>query len=149
MMLFLQELIQLNDSSYSASSDYSYMSRSRFLRLAEIRGEKFRRDFEELIIGGGLLQHSNQAKYSALKAKVEAKSGDRVVKFKREVFEALPKNLEYELVDRNETGIKIRIPYSAADLGYFAFSVIASRISRIVDTRLYPAHAESLLLEKS
>ena len=143
MMLFLQELIQLNSSTFGSFSDFSYMSRTRFIRFAEIRGEKFRKDFEELIIGGDLLLQSHKVKYLELRAKVEAKARDRVIRMKSSALDALPKEFEYELVDRNESGSKICVPYAWADLGYFAFCVITSRIVKIVDDRLYPAYARS------
>ena len=148
MMLFLQELIQLNSSTFGSFSDFSYMSRARFIRFAEIRGEKFRKDFEELIIGGDLLLQSHKVKYLELRAKVEAKARDRVIRMKSSALDALPKESEYELVDRNESGSKICVPYAWADLGYFAFCVIASRIVKIVDDRLYPAYARSRQVEK-
>ncbi|HUX40694.1 MAG TPA: hypothetical protein VMV83_05955 [Rectinemataceae bacterium] len=145
-MLFLQELTQMNSAAFGETGDFSYISRSRFLKFAEIRGDKFRQDFEEMILGGGLLQFSNRAKYKTLRAKVDEKARDRIFTISQARMDRLPEGFEFEMLERNETGAKICVPYSWADLGYFAFCVIASRITLLVDARLYPA-AQTLARE--
>lgn len=139
LMLYLQELITIAIGSYGgARCDYSYISRSRFLRFTEINGDKFRRDFEEMVLGGKLLLQSEQKDYVALKKRIAAKSGDRCLELKAGELAALPPGLRYDTVHRDEHCARICVPYSWADLGYYVFSRIASRMGRIVDARLLP-----------
>lgn len=139
LMLYLQELITIVMGSYGgAKCDYGYISRSRFLRFMEINGDKFRSDFEGMILGGDLLLQSEKKDYQALSRKVAAKSGDRFLELDRAALSRLPAGFAYETVHRDDYCARIRVPYSWGDLGFFAFSRIASRIGRIVDSRLLP-----------
>lgn len=138
LMLYLQELIQMSMGSFGMDCDYSYISRSRFLKFMEIDGEKFRKNFQELVLGGGLLPPTAREKYLRLKRKIEEKSRDRIVHCDEEDLKAFPEGFRYETIDRDSARRRIWVPYSWADLGFFVFNVIAVRIGQIVDTRLVP-----------
>ena len=138
LMLYLQELIQLSMESYGMDCDYSYFSRARFLRFMEIDGEKFQKNFEELVIGGGLLQPTNRDKFLRLKSKIQEKARDRTLHCDAKDLEGLPEGFKYETIDRDSGRSRICVPYSWADLGFFVFSIIAARIGQIVDSRLLP-----------
>ena len=138
LMLYLQELIQISMGSYGMDGDYSYISRARFLRLMEIGGDKFRDDFEEMVIGGGLLQPTNREKYRTLRRKIKERARDRFIQGNIPELKQFPKGFEYESIYKDPSRFKICVPYSWADLGFFVFSVIAVRIGQIVDSRLIP-----------
>jgi hypothetical protein len=138
LMLYLQELITIVIGSYGTRCDYSFISRSRFLRFAEINGDKFRRDFEDMVMGGDLLLHSEKKDYLELKAKIVLKARDRFIELRAGQEAHLPPGLDFETVYRDDHCMKICLPYSWADLGYYVLSRIASRIGRIVDARLVP-----------
>jgi hypothetical protein len=138
LMLYLQELITLTVGSYSAESDYSYISRARFLRFMELGGDKFKRDFDDMVVKGGLLFQSGEGKYRALKHKIEAKSRDRYLTGKADELSLFPPEFRYEVVYLDSHDYKIQVPYSWGDLGYFVFSSIASRMAGIVEGRLVP-----------
>ncbi len=138
LMLYLQELIQLSMESFGMECDYSYISRARFLKFMEIDGEKFRKNFQELVLGGGLLPPTARDKYLRLRRKIEEKSRDRIVHCDETDLEGFPEGFRYETIDRDSSRRRICVPYSWADLGYFVFTVIAARIGQIVDTRLVP-----------
>jgi hypothetical protein len=137
-MLYFQELEEMAAQSYRADCDYSYVSRSRFLRFTEIHGDKFKSDFADIALKGDLLLHSEKLCFRALRRKIEAKSRDRYVVGKAAVLGLLPANFHYETVFRDKTDFKIRVPYSWADLGYFVFDAIAARMARLVTGRLVP-----------
>ncbi len=139
LMLYLQELITIVIGSYGGPRcDYGYISRSRFLRFMEINGDKFRRDFEDMVMGGDLLLQSEKRDFLALKRKVAAKARDRFLELKAAELALLPPGFAFETVHRDAYCSRINVPYSWADLGYFVFSRIASRVGRIVDSRLVP-----------
>ncbi len=138
LMLYLQELLDIVMRSYSAESDYSYISRARFLGFAELCGDKFKRDFDEMVLRGELLYQSETVQYKLLREKVRTKARDRFVTGRAADLAQYPPDFSYELVYRDGHDFKICVPYSWADLGYFAFSAIASRIAKIVDERLVP-----------
>jgi len=138
LMLYLQELIQLSLESFGMDCDYSYISRARFLKFIEIDGEKFRKNFEELVLGGGLLPPTARDKFLRLKRKVQEKSRDRIVYCDGKDLEGFPGGFKYETIDRDSAMFRICVPYSWADLGFFVFNVIAARIGQIVDSRLLP-----------
>lgn len=138
LMLYLQELIQMSMQSYDMECDCSYISRARFLRFMEIDGDKFRENFEELVVGGGLLQPTNREKYFRLKRKIQEKARDRFIQGDIRELKRFPEGFEYETIYREADVYKICVPYSWADLGFFVFSVIAVRIGQIVDSRLVP-----------
>jgi hypothetical protein len=138
-MLYLQELITISIDSFGGENcDYSYISRSRFLRFMEINGDKFQRDFEDMVLGSDLLLVSEKKEFLALKKKIRAKSRDRVIELRSGDRRTIPAGFAYETMYRDDHCRKICVPYSWADLGYFTFSRIASRIGRIVDSRLVP-----------
>ena len=138
-MLYLQELITIAIGSFGgAKCDYSYISRSRFLRFMEINGDKFRSDFEDMVLGGDLLLQSEKKDFMALKRKVASKSRDRFLELKSSELALLPPGFAYETVHRDDYCARICVLYSWGDLGYFVFSRIAARIGRIVDSRLVP-----------
>jgi hypothetical protein len=130
LMLYLQELITIVIGSYGTRCDYSFISRSRFLRFAEINGDKFRRDFEDMVMGGDLLLHSEKKDYLELKAKIVLKARDRFIELRAGQEAHLPPGLDFETVYRDDHCMKICLPY--------VLSRIASRIGRIVDARLVP-----------
>jgi hypothetical protein len=138
MMLYFQELEEMAAQSFSANCDYSYVSRSRFLGFTEIHGDKFKSDFADIALKGDLLLHSEKICFRALKRKIEAKSRDRYVVGKTAVLGLLPADFRYETIFRDKTDFKIRVPYSWADLGYFVFDAIASRMAGLVTLRLVP-----------
>lgn len=142
MMLYFQELEEMAAQSYRADCDYSYVSRSRFLRFAEIHGDKFKADFADIALKGDLLLHSEKLCFRALRRKIEAKARDRYVVGKAAVLELLPAGFRYETVFSDKTDFKIRVPYSWADLGYFVFDSIAARMARLVTGRLVPPLAD-------
>jgi hypothetical protein len=139
LMLYLQELITIVIGSFGgARCDFSYISRSRFLRFMEINGDKFRRDFEGMVLGGDLLLMSERKDFLALERKIAAKSQDRYLELRNGELSRLPPSFAYEIVHRDDHCARIRVPYSWSDLGFYAFTRIAARIGRIVDTRLVP-----------
>lgn len=138
LMLYLQELITMTIGSYSAESDYSYISRARFLRFMELGGEKFGCDFEDMVLNGDLLYQSAKERYKVLRHRIKTKARDRFLTGKASEFSLLPPDLACELVYRDSHDYKICVPYSWGDLGFFVFSSIASRIAKIVDERLVP-----------
>ncbi len=139
LMLYLQELITLTMGSYNeAAGDSSYISRSRFLRFMELGGGKFKRDFDDMVVKGGLLFQSGEGKYRALKHKIETKARDRTLTGKAAELALFPKDFRYEVVYLDAHDYKIQVPYSWGDLGYFVFSSIASRMAGIVEGRLVP-----------
>lgn len=138
LMLYLQELIQLSMESFGMECDYSYISRARFLKFMEIDGDKFRKNFQGLVLGGGLLPPTAREKYLRLRRMIEEKSRDRIVHCDEKDLEGFPEGFQYETIDRDSARYRICVPYSWADLGFFVFTVIAARIGQIVDTRLVP-----------
>jgi hypothetical protein len=138
LMLYLQEMITLTMGSYSAEIDSSYISRARFLRFMELGGDKFKRDFDAMVVKGGLLFQSGEGKYRALKHKIESKARDRYITGKAAELGLFPPEFRYEVVYLDSHDYKIHVPYSWGDLGYFVFSSIASRMAGIVDGRLVP-----------
>ena len=139
LMLYLQELITISIDSFGGTKvDFSYISRSRFLRFMEINGDKFRSDFEKMVLGGELLLQSGRKDFLALRKRIASKSRDRFLELSVAQLSRLPQGFAYEIVHRDDYCARIRVPYSWGDLGYYAFSRIAARIGRIVDTRLVP-----------
>lgn len=138
LMLYLQELLQLSMGSYSMDVDYSYISRTRFLRLMEIHGDKFRKDFDEMVLGGDLLLPTNREKYLILKRRIVEHSRERTIQGARSELDAFPKDFEREIIYKDSDRYKARVPYSWADLGFFVFTVIAMRVGKMVDSRLVP-----------
>jgi len=139
LMLYLQELITISIGSYGGTRcDYSYISRSRFLRFMEIKGDKFRRDFEDMVLKGELLIQSDRKDYLTLRGKIASKSRDRFVEISSMELARLPPGFAYEAVHRDRYCARLNVAYSWGDLGFYAFSRIAARIGRIVDTRLLP-----------
>jgi hypothetical protein len=139
LMLHLQELAQNTLNAYSYQTDSSYMSRTRFLRFIEIAGDKFHADFNEIVIAGELIPPSRKQYYIDLQAKIRSKARDRFMEGPIEDLKAFPPGFHYESTHKDSNRYRICVPYSWADLGYFAFSVIAERIARIVESRLLPA----------
>jgi hypothetical protein len=138
LMLYLQEMITLTMRTFSAGNDYSYISRARFLRFMELGGDKFKRDFDDMVVKGDLLFQSGEGKYRALKHKIEAKARDRYLTGKAAELALFPPDFRYDVVHLDSHEYKICVPYSWGDLGYFVFSAIASRIAGIVEGRLLP-----------
>lgn len=138
LMLYLQELVTLTMGSYGAELDSSYISRARFLRFMELGGDKFKRDFDLMVLRGGLLSPSAAERYKILRHKVATKSRDRFLTGKAAELALFPPDFRYEVVHLDAHDYKISVPYSWGDLGFFAFSAIAERISSIVDSRLAP-----------
>jgi hypothetical protein len=138
LMLYLQELIDLTMGSYGSQLDSSYISRSRFLRFMELGGEKFMRDFDDMLLKGELLYLSDKDRYRLLRRKIVSKARDRFLTGKAAELALFPPDFKYDLVYKDGHDYKIHVPYSWADLGYFAFSAIARRIAGIVDGRLIP-----------
>ena len=141
LMLYLQELVQLVMKSFGAERDASYISRARFLRFMEIDGEKFKRDFDEMVLGGDLLLLSEKELYRSLKRRIREKSRERYMTGRIAELELLPRDFRHELIFKDKHAYKLRVPYSWADLGYFVFDAIAARMERIVIARLLPALA--------
>jgi hypothetical protein len=139
LMLYLQELITIAIGSYGgAKCDFSFISRSRFLRFMEIDGDKFRRDFEDMVLGGDLLLQSERKAFLALRDKIDSKANDRFLELRSAQVARLPPGFAHDIVHRDDHCARIYVPYSWADLGFFVFTRIASRIGRIVDSRLAP-----------
>ena len=139
LMLYLQELITIAIGSYGgAKCDFSYISRSRFLRFMEIDGDKFRRDFEDMVLGGDLLLQSERKAFLALRDKIDSKANDRFLELRSAQLARLPPGFAHDIVHRDDHCARICVPYSWADLGFFVFTRIASRVGRIVDSRLVP-----------
>lgn len=139
LMLHLQEIAQDTLNAYSHNVDASYMSRSRFIGFEELAGDKFRADFDEMVLTGELVPPSRKQKYLALKSKIRAKARDRFMEGPIEDLRAFPPEFRYESTHKDVNGYRICVPYSWADLGYFAFSAISERIALIVENRLLAA----------
>ncbi len=138
LMLYLQELVQITAGHYGEACDYSYVSRARFSRFCEIDGDKFRSDFERMVLGGDLLLPSEKEVFRTLRRKIEAKARDRFLEGRAADFVLLPEGLAYETVYRDPSGYKLLVPYSWADLGYFVFDSMARRMAAVVEGRLVP-----------
>jgi hypothetical protein len=139
LMLHLQELAQDTLNAYSYHTDASYMSRARFLRFIEIAGDKFHADFNQMVISGGMVPPSRKQSYLALQNNIRAKARNRFLEGPLEGLKAFPPGFRYEAVHRDSNRYRICVPYTWADLGYFAFTAIAERMAKIVDARLLPA----------
>ena len=139
LMLHLQELIQTKLGVFGTDIDCSYMSRARFLKLVELDGERFRADFDAMLLSGGLLKPSDATRYRELAAKIKARATHRVMEGRISDLAAFPKGFRYETIGKDSARYKARVPYSWADLGYFAFQAIGARIAAIVEGRLMPA----------
>jgi hypothetical protein len=139
LMLYLQELAQNTLNAYSYGTDVGYMSRNRFLRFIEIDGDKFQADFTEMVLSGELIPPSRSQIYLALQNKIRVKARDRFLEGPLEGLKAFPPGFRYESTHKDSNRYRICVPYSWADLGYYAFSAITERIARIVETRLLPA----------
>jgi hypothetical protein len=139
LMLHLQELSQSLLDAYSARVDSSYISRDRFTRFVELAGDRFREDFDAMVLEGCLIPPSQGPRYRSLQAKIKARSRDRFMEGPLEGLEDFPPGFRYESTHKDANGYRIYVPYSWADSGYLVFSSIAERIARIVETRLIPA----------
>ncbi len=104
----------------------------------EIDGEKFKRDFDKMVLGGDLLLQSDRERYASLKRKIRERSHDRYLSGKTAELGVFPRDFPCELLFKDGHSYKIRVPYGWADLGYFVFDSIASRMERIVVERLMP-----------
>jgi hypothetical protein len=142
MMLYFQELEELVMRSFNTEADFSYVSRSRFMRFMEIDGDKFRRDFSDMAVKGDLLRASEKTAFRNLKRKIETRARDRYVTGKVAMLMLLPPGFAYETVFKDKTDFKIRVPYTWSDLGYFVFDAVASRMERIVMGKIVPTLAE-------
>lgn len=138
LMLYLQELVQISVKSYSERCDCTYISHARFLRFMELDGDKFRRDFGEMVVDGDILLQSEKNAFRSLSRKIEGKARDRYMEGRSGELDLLPEGFRYETVFRDAAAYKILVPYSWADLGWFAFGCIARRMSDIVEGRLVP-----------
>jgi hypothetical protein len=138
LMLYLQELVTITMGSYSSEGDYSYISRARFLRFMELGGDKFKRDFDGMVVRGGLLFQSGEGQYRQLRQRIESKARDRYLTGRAADLALFPPDFRYEVVHLDSHDYKILVPYSWGDLGFFVFSTIASRIAGIVEGRLMP-----------
>lgn len=141
MMLYFQELEELVMGSFSTEADFSYVSRSRFMRFMEIDGDKFKRDFSDMAVKGELLRASEKTAFRSLKRKIETKARDRYATGKVAMLGLLPAGFAYETVFKDKTDFKIRVPYTWSDLGYFVFDAVASRMDRIVTGKIVPTLA--------
>lgn len=141
LMLYLQELSHIVIGSFGPVCDTSYISRARFLRFMEIDGDKFRRDFEQMVLEGDILLASDKERFRSLKKKIETKSRDRYLEGATATRKTLPGGFRYELIFKDSSNYKIRVPYTWADLGFFVFDIIAARMIVIVQSRLLPALA--------
>jgi hypothetical protein len=104
----------------------------------ELGGDKFRRDFDEMVLQGGLLKLSDREKYRTLRQKIASKSRDRYLTGKIPELALFPPDFKFDALYRDPHNYKICVPYSWGDLGYFVFSYIAERIAGIVEGRLVP-----------
>lgn len=139
LMLHLQGLIQNRIGAYGLMVDYSWMSGTRFGRLVEIGGDSFRNDFDTMVLEGGLLKPSEAAQYRMLRDRITAHATDRLMEGRAQDLVLFPKDFRYETIYKDSDRYRIRVPYAWADLGFFAFSAIASHIARIVESRLLHA----------
>lgn len=138
LMLYLQELEELVMRSFSLEVDYSYVSRSRFMRFMEIDGDAFKRNFVDMAMKGGLLVESEKRAFRVLKRKIETKARDRYAMGRTGELKLLPPDFRFETVFKDKTDFKIRVPYSWSDLGYFVFDSVASRMTRVVLGKIVP-----------
>ncbi|PKL09324.1 MAG: hypothetical protein CVV51_04450, partial [Spirochaetae bacterium HGW-Spirochaetae-7] len=139
LMLHLQGLIQTRIGAYGFQVDYSWMSGTRFTRLVEIGGDSFRDDFDAMVLDGGLLKPSEAEQYRVLRERITAHATDRVMEGRAQDLALFPAGFRYETVHKDADRYRIRVPYAWADLGFFAFSAIGSRVARIVEGRLLHA----------
>ena len=139
LMLHLQELIQTRIGAYGFEVDYSWISGARFQRLVDIGGDGFRDDFDAMVLEGNLLAPSEAERYIVLRDLIRSRSKDRYMEGRAKDWARFPKGLHYETIFRDSERFRIRIPYAWADLGFFAFSAIGTRMAKIVEGRLLPA----------
>jgi len=112
------------------------MSGTRFRRLVEIGGDDFREDFDAMVLDGGLLKPSEAKQYRMLRERIKAHATDRLMEGRAQDLVLFPEDFRYETIHKDADRYRIRVPYAWADLGFFAFSAIASHIARIVEGRL-------------
>ncbi len=139
LMLHLQELIQTRIGAYGIEVDYSWISGTRFQRLIDIDGDDFQDDFDAMVLDGGLLMPSEAERYKILQDRIRIHSTDRLVEGRACDLKLFPEGFRYEIVSKDADRYRISIPYSWADLGFFAFNAIGSHMARIVEGRLLSA----------
>ncbi len=139
LTLYLQELAEEKLGAYNAAIDSSYLSRERFLRFMEICGDRFRADFDGMVIAGGLIPPSRALRYQELQKKTKARVRDRFMEGPLEELKTFPPGFRYESTHKDANGYRIYVPYSWADSGYYVFSSIAERLTAIVEEKLIPA----------
>ncbi|HCM28936.1 MAG: hypothetical protein A2Z99_18860 [Treponema sp. GWB1_62_6] len=141
-MLYLQELIYRKLDSFDHATDYTYISSSRFNMFTQIMGEKFYRDFRD--IAWGLLLRSQQKKYDMLEERIRANDRGRIISGTHGHIRNVLRMYDgpHELVFQDTYNMKVCLPYTAADLGYFALNTITDRMISILDTIILPSQAK-------
>ncbi|MBN1243474.1 MAG: hypothetical protein JXA15_12300 [Spirochaetales bacterium] len=139
LMLHLQELVQAHIGAFGVDVDYGWMSATRFRRLAEIGGERFVADFDAMVLDGALLKASEVARYRELRRKIATRANDRVLEGRASDRAKFPVGFRYENLNADEGRYRIRVPFHWGDLAFFAFSAIAARVARVVESRILPA----------
>jgi hypothetical protein len=142
LMLYLQELTHIKlDSFNDELSDYSYMSSHRFVIFIRVGGDRFYKDFEGMIVKGGLLSFRQLKQFDHLKSCILQNNRERVIESTESDINSLIKSngLTFELEHNGYNTKKITIPYSWADLGYFVFDTIAERMISVVAEKFLPS----------
>lgn len=139
LMLHLQELIQTKIGAFGCEVDYSWISAARFKRLVDIGGDGFRKDFDAMVLDGGLLLPSDAERYRVLRERIRTHAKDRLIEGRTRDLASFPKGFVYETVHKDDDRFTIRVPYEWTDLAFFAFNAIGARVARIVEARLLPA----------
>lgn len=139
LMLHLQELIQTRIGAYGIEVDYSWISGTRFQRLIDIDGDQFRDDFDAMVLDGGLLLPSEAERYVTLRNRIRVHANDRLMEGRTCDLKLFPAGFRYETVYKDADRYRISVPYTWADLGFFAFNAIGAHIAKIVEGRLLSA----------
>jgi len=139
LMLHLQELVMAHIGAFGVEVDYGWMSAARFARLADLGGPRFIADFDAMVLDGGLLKASEVERYRELRRKIATRANDRVLEGPAADRARFPEGFRFENLSADEGRYRIRVPYHWGDLAFFAFSSIAARVARIVESRILPS----------
>lgn len=141
LMLYLQELTHIKLNSYNdAFRDYSYMSSHRFEHFIKVSGDSFFKDFDEMVIKGGLLREGQRKQYVHLKTCIAQNKRDRVLDSTDTIIRSLAEKnkLRYDVEHHDKMRKKVCVPYTWSDLGYFVFDSITERIVSILEIKIVP-----------
>ncbi len=140
LMLYFQELIHLQLDSFSGLSDYSYISMERFTDFMRLPKSSFVKDFDGIVLSRNFLYASQRNQYRNLKSAIHAKKDLHLYLSSEQEHElANLFGFKFHHFDKGSGKSALTLPYSWGGLGFFVFNAVETRLSQIIDTKLYPA----------